>query len=612
MPRHLVTKMTGTVILVCALLVFSPATYGDDEHPLQPPDRSSPRATLQTFLNSADSLAGFVTEEYMPSASLELFQILERKSRMPVGCLDLSEIPESARRKAGGAAAMALYDTLNRITLPAPGEIPGASQLAAADDGEYDRWVIPHTEIALVRINEGAQVGQYLFSADTVARASEFRDRVSSLPLNRDVPHADFGEMMTRIGGWPLPVSWIESMPSWLLVKVAGQAAWKWLGLTILLVFYVFSIKLVHSLTRKVDPDRVLLAGWVRLGMPAFILLSTFIFIFMASVTVNLFGTAASVVGFLGNAIIFLAAAWLAWRAAPVIGETIIASPVIAADSVDGYVVKITARLLGLTLVAVLLVVGAERVGVPIYGIIAGLGVGGLAIALAAQPTVENLIGSLSIFADKPFQVGDRCRYGDQEGFVESIGIRSTRIRDFERRVTTIPNRDLSNMPLVNYSLRDRRLINSVIGVRYETTADQLRFVLAKVREMLISHPKINRNLLHVRLANFGASSLDIEIFAYVRTRDRQEFYAIREDIYLRIIDIIEGSGTSIAFPSRTVYFGRDPGLNAESLQEAENQVRQWREKGELPFPVFSREQIARVRASIEYPPPGSVSTEDE
>ena len=140
------------------------------------------------------------------------------------------------------------------------------------------------------------------------------------------------------------------------------------------------------------------------------------------------------------TAIMFLAGAWIFWRIAPVVAEAIIATPRINTESIDAHLIRICTRLLGIVAAAGLLAVGASRLGLPVYGIIAGLGVGGLAIALAAQPTVENLIGGFSLFADKPIRVGDFCRCGSDEGTVEAIGIRSTRIRGGDRTLTTIPN----------------------------------------------------------------------------------------------------------------------------------------------------------------------------
>jgi MscS family membrane protein len=255
-----------------------------------------------------------------------------------------------------------------------------------------------------------------------------------------------------------------------------------------------------------------------------------------------------------------------------------------------------------------LLAVGADRLGVPVYGIVAGLGVGGLAIALAAQPTVENLIGGLSLFGDKPIRVGDVCKYGDQVGTVEAIGIRSARIRGVDRTLTTIPNAALAKMPIVNLTRRDRMLINAVIGLRYETSPEQLRYILVKLREMLLGHPRIHPDPARARFIGFGASSLDIEVFAYVMTSDWAEFLGIREDILLRIMDIVEQGGTAFAFPSQTLYLGRDHGPDERKAQAAEASVREWRDKGALPFPNFSPEQAGRIRGSIAFPPPGSTA----
>jgi MscS family membrane protein len=253
-----------------------------------------------------------------------------------------------------------------------------------------------------------------------------------------------------------------------------------------------------------------------------------------------------------------------------------------------------------------LLVVGAGRMGIPVYGILAGLGVGGLAIALAAQSTIENLIGGLSLFADKPIRVGDYCRYGNDAGTVEAIGIRSTRIRGADRTLTTIPNATLSKMPVVNFAARDRMLIQSVIGVRYETSPEQLRYFLVRIREMLVGHPRIHPDPVRARFIGFGASSLDIEVFAYVMTSDQAEFLGIREDVLLRIMDIVEQSGTGFAFPSQTLYFAGYDGLDTEKTEAAEARVRQWRNEGRLPFPNFSSEQVRQIHGTVAFPPPGS------
>ena len=149
-------------------------------------------------------------------------------------------------------------------------------------------------------------------------------------------------------------------------------------------------------------------------------------------------------------------------------------------------------------------------------------------------------------------------------------------------------------------------LITTVLRVRHGTSPEQLRFLLAKVREMLLGHPRIDPDPARVRFIGFGASSLDLEVFAYAMTRDWAEFLGIQEDVLLRVMDIVEQSGTVFALPSQTLYFTRDHGLDGGKGQAAEAQVRQWRDEGRLPFPNFSPEQRERVRGALVYPPPGS------
>ena len=248
----------------------------------------------------------------------------------------------------------------------------------------------------------------------------------------------------------------------------------------------------------------------------------------------------------------------------------------------------------------------SNQLGAPLYGLVAGLGVGGIAIALAAQPTIENFIGGLNLFTDRPVRVGDFCRYGEDTGTVESIGLRSTQIRGIDDTVTTIPNADFSRMHIINYARRRHMLLLTVLGLRYETTDDQLRFVLATLRDMLLAHPRVVDDEPSVRFAGFGDFSLNVEIRVNIDTLDFNEFRAIREDIYLRIMKIVSDAGTGFAFPSRTVYQARDDGLDAERQQAAEAQVRAWCSAQELPFPTFTADYRKKTRNTLDYPPEGS------
>jgi MscS family membrane protein len=191
-----------------------------------------------------------------------------------------------------------------------------------------------------------------------------------------------------------------------------------------------------------------------------------------------------------------------------------------------------------------------RSLGIELTAVIAGLGIGGIAIAFAAQKTIENLFGTVMVVADEAVQVGDYCQAGTIEGRVESIGLRSTRIRTLDRALVSVPNGQLAAMSIGNLARRDKFLFRHKIRLRYETTADQLRDVLAEIRKMMLEHAKLESATVSTRLIRFGDASLELEAVAYVLTRDGDIFLDVQEELLLRIMDIIEASGTAIALPA--------------------------------------------------------------
>ncbi|MGK7895375.1 MAG: mechanosensitive ion channel family protein, partial [Xenococcus sp. (in: cyanobacteria)] len=186
---------------------------------------------------------------------------------------------------------------------------------------------------------------------------------------------------------------------------------------------------------------------------------------------------------------------------------------------------------------------------------------------------------------------GEFCRFGDQQGTVKEIGLRSTRILARNGDLISMPNSKFSELELANKSRRDRILLWQTIGLRYETSSEQLRFVLAKLQSMILVHPKLLEEKARVSFMKYGNYSQDVEIFAYVDTGDWYEFCGIQQDVLLRIKDIVEAAGTDFAFPSQTTYISQDSGLDQERRRTAETEVQTWRGKGMLPFPEFSTEQ---------------------
>jgi MscS family membrane protein len=196
--------------------------------------------------------------------------------------------------------------------------------------------------------------------------------------------------------------------------------------------------------------------------------------------------------------------------------------------------------------------------GVNLSAALAGLGIGGIAVALAAQKTIENLFGGLSILTDRVIRVGDLCRVGETSGVVEDIGLRSTRIRTFERGLICVPNGSLATANVENLSARDKMRVFCKIGLRYETSRAQLELVLAQIGTMLRNHPRVESASAWIRLAKLADSALELEMQAYVLTRNFDDFTAVRETLLLRVLDIVGDCGTALAYPSQTVYFAGD------------------------------------------------------
>jgi MscS family membrane protein len=191
-------------------------------------------------------------------------------------------------------------------------------------------------------------------------------------------------------------------------------------------------------------------------------------------------------------------------------------------------------------------------------------------------------------------------------GTVERIGVRSIEIRARDRTVITVPNATFADMEIINWARCDMMQIRATIGLRYETSLEQLRYVLVRLREMCLAHPKIDNDTMRVRFSGYGASSQDIEMRLYALTRNWNEYFAIQEDVMLRVGEIVEEAGTSFAFPSRTLYLGRDGGLDAERGDAAIEQVQAWREAGQLPFPDMTNSRRQQLADTLDYPPRGS------
>lgn len=443
--------------------------------------------------------------------------------------------------------------------------------------------------VVLVRVTDPNFGKIWLFSSDTLSKVPELYENVQAHQVESKLPQS--------------------------LVRNAflGMPLWQWLALLIAIPVAIaigWAIILLLAIPRRLwlkFRNRPNLHSYSRMSTPLLISFSAMAHRIIA----HYFGLPLLTRLYYGRTISVLISIGLFWfllRITNLTMQRLRIHAVGAGRLGSGTLLVLAERLLTALVVIVACLAILGILGFNLTTVLAGLGIGGIAIAFAAQKTLENLFGGVSVLADEVIRVGDYCRFGDRTGTVEDISLRSTRVRTDARTELSIPNGALATMSIENFSRRDKILFNPVLAIRCETTPDQLRYLLAEVRRLLYEHPKIESDGASIRFANFDNSSLRLEIGAYVLTRDSNEFIAVREDLLLRIMDIVEKSGTGIAFPSQTLYFSRDSGLDKEKSAAAEQQVQQWRDQHKLPFPDFAPADKSAFRGSIVYPPPESAT----
>ena len=219
--------------------------------------------------------------------------------------------------------------------------------------------------------------------------------------------------------------------------------------------------------------------------------------------------------------------------------------------------------LLGRTAKVIVIVIAGigflSGLGLPIASLIAGVGIGGIALAFGAQKTIENVFGAFAIGVDQPLREGDLVRVDSDIGTVEAVGLRSTRIRTLDRTLVSLPNGKLADMRIETFAARDRCRFAAIIGLVYDTTAAQLRDVLAGFERTLREHPGIWPDDITVRFRGFGESSLDIELIAWFSTSDYPTFRTWRQEVLLGFMDVVEHAKSGFAFPTRTVHLITEP-----------------------------------------------------
>jgi MscS family membrane protein len=553
------------IFLVLAALMAGQgnALAEDKHHPLEPLDTSNPRATLSSFLAAVDQAWRVYRDQYWHAPSNELHTRISDISARALRTLDLSQVAPSARIEVGYDAGTFLYETLSRIELPSLDDIPDTTFFA--DSEGPAQWTIPHTDITIVRVTEGPRKGEFLFSADTVERAREFYLKTRNLPYLRDVPIENTEKMRQVMSGWWIPMASIDSLPGWMKTVVLEHAAWKWLAFTVLLIVVVALVLSVHRLTRPGTQESPVSSYLRRLAVPVSILMIAPLIAYITTEQINLIGTTAEAVLLAIQAVKYLLATGVVWLGSLLIAELVILVSGTEEESLNAQLLRLTARIVGIVLGLVIIFYGASQIGIPLVGVLTGVGVGGLAIALAAQDSLKNLLGSLMIFMDQPYKPGERIVVESHDGFVEQIGLRSTKIRMLDGALTSIPNEKMANLDIENIGRRSfiRRQTN--ITLSYGTPPDKMEKAVDIIKDILQDHEGMRPELPpRVFFNEFNPDSLNIQLSYWYHPPKRWKSLAFDERVNLEIVRRFATEAIEFAFPTSTTYVTQKDG---KSLQ---------------------------------------------
>jgi len=488
------------LLLTSALQAQSPAPAVAD-----PLGRISPQSTIYQFLEACHA------RDYARAAYY----------------LDLRQMSPADRAKNGPELAAQLEDLLDDTpfdiaTLSRDPDGDQSDGLGAAFE-HLDTFHVggqtQNLQLEKVALKPGVQV--WLVSAPSVAMIPTAHQAVTEMPFEKDLPQ------------------------SLVTVEILDTPIWRWFALILMAVaIWLLSALIARVLVNVVrplvevpnlwGPIRLALAsGGFRLAMelaPPSSLLRLYIERGLQLVLVLALAWGVAVV------VDLLAARWHSRLDPRVAGIGYSILP-LGRQIVRGVIF----------LFALMAVVRAW--GYDTTALLAGLGVGGIAIALAAQKTIENLFGGVSVISDRPVLVGDVCRFGDRTGTIMHIGLRSTRIRTPERTIVSVPNAQFSSITLENISARDKIWFHPTLSLRRDTTSEQLQQVLTSCRDVIVHHPETEAGPIPVRLISLGTYSLDIEVNAYVKTTEYDTFLRVQQELIMQLLQAVERTGAALAVP---------------------------------------------------------------
>jgi MscS family membrane protein len=473
------------------------------------------------------------------------------------------QLSNDERARNGAELARKLHALMDNAFLGRVGAITqhreGSIQPGVVQDHEQIgtlRLNGSETPVDLVHVSDPRGGEIWLFSSQTLAQVPELFEQIESDELGSRLPGFLSSTRILRTPLWRW-ISFVLLIPAaigmaWVILKVVSKGRKLWLRSR--------QYPILEDIHDSLTAPTVLILSVVLHRIAVRFLGVPLLF--------RLYYQRAA------NIVLVAGLAWLAFRIVNRWGRRARTRALSSSKNQSGSIILLGERIINVLIVIIAGLMMLSIAGVNLTAAIAGLGIGSIALAFAAQKTLENLLGGVSIIGDEVIRVGEVCRIEEQLGVVEGISLRSTRIRTLQRTELSVPNGQLATMNLENLSRRDKFLFEITIGLRQETSPAQMRSFLEDVRKRLLGDARVAPENFRVRFIGIGESSFDLEIFCYIRTRDLREFFAIREDLMLQILDLMAAKGIGLASPVRTLHLPRDQYLDHQKLHRDEQQRR--------------------------------------
>jgi MscS family membrane protein len=557
----------NSVLLAVVCLAGHAALAQETETALTQADTSSPRATLQSFIDACNEFHRVKQDAWHFDRRSSLHRPVVRRI---VDCLDTRELPDFAREDIAGQAAVCLKEILDRVPLPPFEEIPAED---TENFEELSRWRIPGTRITIGKVEEGPQKHEFLFTPGTVARAVDNYEELEHLAYRTTGPDVSPGlyRWYSSAPGHPVIASVVSRLPEWTRDRKYGLAVWQWIAMLIALLIAIVIMTLAYwiqgrlaSRWRETHAGRYGLTILFSVGAA----LVPLLFSHVVETDLTVRGTPLYVTSFIANLVALVGAIIVVLAGSTRIAAIIIASPQVNPKGLNAQLIRIACKVGSIAAAVVIFLEGGRYLGIPVTTLLASAGIGGLAIALAAQDSLRTLFGTLMLLADKPFRVGERIVFGRYDGEVEEIGLRSTRIRLLTGHLACIPNDELTRTDVENVGRRSHIRHTATICLPSDTPPAKVRRALEIVRTALDHHEGMEDEYPpRVFLRDLNESSVGIAIWYWYHPPEYWEYLAFTEKLNLRIMEELEADGIPFAAPALTVHTAdlRRSGLNAGS-----------------------------------------------